>query len=164
MKISSFLLAIFFTFLTLASVGQTVEITILHTNDMHSRMLGFSPNSDYTPFSLNDDATRGGMARVKSIIDTVRARDEHVIVADAGDFLMGTVFQTLEPATGFQLRLMNTIGWDVVAIGNHEFDFGIDGLTDIITAARSLGDIPPLLLSTGAGASIFFPPALPITT
>lgn len=147
MKISSFLIAIFFTFLTLASVGQTVEITILHTNDMHSRMLGFSPNSDYTPFSLNDDATRGGMARVKSIIDTVRARDEHVIVADAGDFLMGTVFQTLEPATGFQLRLMNTIGWDVVAIGNHEFDFGIDGLTDIITAARSLGDIPPLLLS-----------------
>lgn len=147
MKISSFLSAVFFTLLTLSGVGQSVEITVLHTNDMHSRMLGFSPNSDYTPFSLNDDATRGGMARVKSIIDTVRAAEENVIVADAGDFMMGTVFQTLEPTTGFQLRLMKTMGWDVVAIGNHEFDFGIDGLSDIITAARSLGEIPPLLMS-----------------
>ena len=127
--------------------AQSTDITIIHTNDMHSRMLGFSPNSDYTPYSLNDDATRGGMARIKTIMDTIRSNEENVLLVDAGDFLMGTVFQTMEPQTGFQLRLMEKIGWDVVAIGNHEFDFGIDGLTDIITAANTLGEIPPLLLS-----------------
>lgn len=126
---------------------QATDITIIHTNDIHSRMLGFSPNSDYTPFSLNDDETRGGMARIKTIIDTIRNNDENVIMVDAGDFTMGTVFQTLETQTGFQLRLMNQIGWDVAAIGNHEFDFGIDGLTDIITSATLYGEIPQLLLS-----------------
>ena len=34
--------------------------TILHTNDMHSAFIGMGPEADYTPFKLNDDATRGG--------------------------------------------------------------------------------------------------------
>ena len=131
----------------LSAQQEPVHITILHTNDMHSRMLGFSPNSDYTPFRLNDDLTYGGMARMASMVDSVRAHEENVLLVDAGDFMMGTVFQTLEPTTGFQLRLMKKIGWDVVSIGNHEFDFGIDGLTDIITSAKKNGEIPPLVLS-----------------
>jgi 5'-nucleotidase len=42
--------------------------TILHTNDMHSAFIGMGPHSDYTPFTLNDDATRGGYARLASLI------------------------------------------------------------------------------------------------
>ena len=38
--------------------------TILHANDLHSNFLGLGPASDYTPFTLNDDATRGGYARL----------------------------------------------------------------------------------------------------
>ena len=34
--------------------------TILHTNDIHSNLIGMAPSSDYTPFTLNDDGTRGG--------------------------------------------------------------------------------------------------------
>jgi 5'-nucleotidase/UDP-sugar diphosphatase len=38
--------------------------TILHTNDLHSNLIGMAPASDYTPFTLNADATRGGFARL----------------------------------------------------------------------------------------------------
>lgn len=42
--------------------------TILHTNDLHSAFIGFGPAADYTPFTLNDDATRGGYARQATLI------------------------------------------------------------------------------------------------
>ena len=45
-----------------ALAGQ--KFTILHTNDWQSRVLGFGPNSEYTPASINDDETIGGMARL----------------------------------------------------------------------------------------------------
>src|SRR3972149_4355286 len=42
--------------------------TILHTNDLHSNFIGLSPAPDYTPFALNDDKTRGGFARLATLI------------------------------------------------------------------------------------------------
>ena len=129
------------------SKAQSTDITLLHTNDLHSRMLGYSPNSDYTPYSINDDPTVGGMARLATIADSIRRHADNVLLVDAGDFLMGTVFQTLETQSGFQLHLMKTMEYDVISIGNHEFDFGIDGLVEIIHAARAQGEIPPLVLS-----------------
>jgi 5'-nucleotidase/UDP-sugar diphosphatase len=42
--------------------------TILHTNDMHSSFIGMGPASDYTPFTLDDDKTRGGYARMAALI------------------------------------------------------------------------------------------------
>jgi 5'-nucleotidase/UDP-sugar diphosphatase len=42
--------------------------TILHTNDLHSNFIGMGPVADYTPFTLNDDATRGGYARLAGLI------------------------------------------------------------------------------------------------
>ena len=42
--------------------------TILHTNDMHSSFIGMSPAVNYTPFTLNDDKTRGGYARLAALI------------------------------------------------------------------------------------------------
>ena len=41
---------------------------ILHTNDMHASFIGMGPASDYTPFTLNDDTTRGGYARLAALI------------------------------------------------------------------------------------------------
>src|SRR6056300_1559069 len=110
--------------LLLVTFSQAQKITILHTNDMHSRLLGFAPSSEYTPFSLNDDNTRGGFARLAHLIKEKEAQNpEGTLVLDAGDFLMGTLFHTLETKKGFQLRLMKEMGYDLAAIGNHEFDF-----------------------------------------
>jgi 5'-nucleotidase / UDP-sugar diphosphatase len=128
--------------------GQAVKrITILHTNDMHSRLTGFAPESAYTPLSINDDRTRGGFARIATIIKREREnRGEATLVLDAGDFLMGTLFQSLEVSTGFQLRLMKKMGYDAVCLGNHEFDYGPGRLASIINSSVHNGEIPSLLL------------------
>jgi len=62
---------------------------ILHTNDMHSAFVGMGPAADYTPFTLNDDKTRGGYARLAAVI--VARRDARqaqgpVLTLDASDY------------------------------------------------------------------------------
>ena len=124
------------------------KITIIHTNDMHSRLTGYAPELAYSPLTVNDDKTVGGFARIATIIDREKKNSDGItLVLDAGDFLMGTLFQGLEPTTGFQLRLMKTMGYDAVCIGNHEFDFGPGKLASIINSGTSGGAIPPVLLS-----------------
>ncbi len=122
------------------------RIVILHTNDLHSRVTGFGPESSYSPLTINDDKTTGGFARIASIIENERNQNPGTtLVLDAGDFLMGTLFQHLEPATGFQLPLMKKMGYDAVCIGNHEFDFGPEKLADIISSSSRRGELPALL-------------------
>ncbi len=119
------------------------RITILHTNDIHSRLIGYAPESSYTPLTVNDDNTIGGFARIATIIKNEKQNNEGTtLVVDAGDFLMGTLFAGLEPETGFQLRLMKTLGYDAVAFGNHEFDYGPGKLAEIVNAAATKGEIP----------------------
>lgn len=131
--------------LSLPATGQ--KLTILHTNDLHSRLMGFSPETDYTPLTVNDDQTVGGLARIASLITEYRNKQpESLLVVDAGDFLMGTVFQTAEVETGFQLRLMKKMGYDVVSMGNHEFDFGVGQLSAIL-AQSAKEAVPQMVLS-----------------
>ena len=130
------------------SQTQGKRLTILHTNDLQSRLLGFAPNSDFTPLTINDDATVGGIARVANVIRNRKAvAPERTLVLDGGDWMMGTLFQTISTFEGAELRLMETIGYDAAVIGNHEFDFHCDGLADIIESALKHGDIPQLVLS-----------------
>ncbi len=124
------------------------ELIILHTNDLHSRLNGFSPEAAYTPTSIHDDSTRGGFARLASMIrEEKMANPNRVLALDAGDFLMGTLFHALELETGFQLPLMKKMGYDAVSIGNHEFDFGPGDLARIIQVSAEKDSIPDLLLS-----------------
>ncbi|MCX6333225.1 MAG: bifunctional UDP-sugar hydrolase/5'-nucleotidase [Bacteroidia bacterium] len=141
--------SIIFLFMLLSSLGAQTgkKITVLFTNDIHSRLIGYTPESSYIPLSVNDDNTIGGFARIATIIKNEKQNNEGTsLVVDAGDFLMGTLFTGLEPETGFQLRLMKTLGYDAVAIGNHEFDYGPGKLADIVNAAATKGEIPQLLL------------------
>ena len=54
--------------------GTPQKLLILHTNDIHSHLMGFAPEADYTPASPNDDTTRGGMARLAAAIGAPRRR------------------------------------------------------------------------------------------
>lgn len=124
------------------------KITILHTNDLHAHLEGFAPESDYSPLTVNNDKTVGGFARIATIIKREKESSEGTtLVVDAGDFLMGTLFQSLEVNNGFQLRLMKTMGYDLACLGNHEFDYGPEKLAAIISASVKNGEISPLLLS-----------------
>jgi 5'-nucleotidase / UDP-sugar diphosphatase len=124
--------------------------TILHTNDMHSNFLGMSPVSDYTPFTLGDDKTRGGYARIATLIaarKAARASQGPVLVLDAGDFSMGTAFAAASREVGGELQLMARMGYDATTFGNHEFDLGPDGAGKAIGVASRAGPIPAVLSS-----------------
>ena len=146
MKKPSFLIALLC--FCLSGVAQTEKkITILHTNDLHSRLAGYSPESAFSPLTVNDDKTAGGFARIAAILKDEKEKNSGTtLVLDGGDFLMGTLFQSLEVKTGFQLQLMKKMGYDVVCIGNHEFDYGPEKLADIVNASINRGGIPTVLL------------------
>jgi 5'-nucleotidase / UDP-sugar diphosphatase len=122
--------------------------TILHTNDMHSNLIGLGPATDYTPNILNDDKTIGGFARVATVIaERSKARQAQgpVLVLDAGDFSMGTAFGAASRETGSELQLMFQIGYDATTFGNHDFDLGPDGLGKTIGVAAKAGRIPAIV-------------------
>jgi len=124
--------------------------TILHTNDLHSSLIGMGPSSDYTPFTLGDDTTRGGWARLAGAIARrrqARKAQGPVLTLDAGDYSMGTPFGAATRETGGELRLLAHMGFDATTFGNHEFDLGPDGLARSIGVAAKAGRIPAVLPS-----------------
>jgi 5'-nucleotidase / UDP-sugar diphosphatase len=131
-----------------AATDGKKTFTILHTNDLHSAFIGMGPASDYTPFTLNDDQTTGGYARIATLIATrrrARAREGPVLVLDAGDFSMGTPFAAASREIGGELQLMSRMGYDATTFGNHEFDLGPDGLGKAIGVASRAAPIPAVL-------------------
>ena len=143
-----YVLLLLFFLLSVSSYSQSgKKIVILHTNDLHSRLTGYAPESEYSPLTIKDDNTTGGFARIATIIKNEKEQKTGTtLVIDAGDFLMGTLFHYLEPTTGFQLRLMKEMDYDVACLGNHEFDFGPEKLSEIINSSVRAGEIPSLLL------------------
>lgn len=124
------------------------DFTIIQTTDLHSHFLGFSPNIDYTPNTINDDATVGGFARIATVINDIKkSRKNPVLLLDSGDFLMGSVFHLLCREEAFELRLMKKMGYDVITLGNHEFDLYPDGLARIIRAAQKYNALPAIVAS-----------------
>jgi 5'-nucleotidase/UDP-sugar diphosphatase len=133
-----------------AAAADKLTFTILHTNDLHSNFIGLGPASDYTPFSIGDDKTLGGYARLSALI---RQRKEArqalgpVLILDDGDYSMGTAFGGATRETGAELQLLFRMGYDATTFGNHEFDFGPDGLGQSIGVAAEAGRVPAILAS-----------------
>ena len=124
--------------------------TILHTNDLHSNFIGMAPASDYSPFTLNDDATQGGFARLAALIakrKEARKDQGPVLVLDAGDYSMGTAFAAATRETGGELQLLSRIGFDATTFGNHDFDLGPDGTAQSIEVAAKAGQVPAVVAS-----------------
>lgn len=92
------------------------RLVILHTNDTHSQI---DP----------DRSDRGGVARRKVVIDSVRAAEPNTILIDAGDAVQGTLFFTLFRGA-VEDSLMNLLGYDIQILGNHEFDNGMEELAE----------------------------------
>ncbi len=98
------------------------SLTVLHTNDWHSRI---------DPFPDNDPkyAGQGGAARRAALIDQIRKEQDHVLLLDAGDIFQGTPYFNFyggEP----EFKLMSAMGYDAATLGNHDFDNGIEGLVN----------------------------------
>lgn len=105
------------------------SVVILFTNDLHSQIEPIGKDETY-------NADRGGVARIKVLVDSVKAAEKAVIVADAGDFVQGTYYFTCLNGD-VEMMVQKEIGYDVRTIGNHEFDKKIPGLQRIL----SLNDV-----------------------
>lgn len=134
--------------INLSLFADEKRLTIIHTNDLHSHILGFSPRIDYTPNSTGDDSTLGGYARIATFVKNIKQdRQNPVLWLDAGDFSMGTLFHLPIRETGFELNIMKDMGMDVTTIGNHEFDLKPNGLAEILNSALINGSIPEIVSS-----------------
>lgn len=144
-------ISIFLMVLLLSTSGIAAEklLTIIHTNDMHSHFQGFSPEIDYRPFKVNEDKTLGGWARVATVIaNTRKEKSNPVLVVDAGDFTMGSLFHMLNREEAFELRLLKAMGYDAVTLGNHEFDLKPAGLAAALRAAKAKDGLPPIVFAS----------------
>ncbi len=95
------------------------KLTILHTNDVHSRIKPFP--SDGGRF-----AGMGGAAKRAALIKQVRAQEKNVLLLDSGDIFQGTPFFNYFGGE-LEFKLMSQMNYDVATLGNHDFDAGIDG-------------------------------------
>ncbi len=107
-------------------------LTILHTNDFHDR---------FEPINGNDgtcdeeqaaaDECFGGVARLKTAIDAARAEATNPILLDAGDQYQGSLLYTLHKGA-MSAEFMPQLGYDAMAVGNHEFDDGPEGMVALL--------------------------------
>ncbi|UCH65471.1 MAG: 5'-nucleotidase C-terminal domain-containing protein [Ignavibacterium sp.] len=125
---------------TNVTIAQGDVLTILHFNDSHSSL------SPLGPRTANLEGTQGGMARVASIVGMTQATEENVLLLHAGDVSIGDLFFTKYFAAA-ELQLMNSLGFEAMAVGNHEFDLTPDALLGGLQASFAPGEGFPLLSS-----------------
>ena len=96
------------------------QITILHTNDVHSHIDPFPADDPRNP-------NMGGVARRAALIETIRQDAKNVLLLDAGDIFQGTPYFNYYGGE-LEFKLMSIMKYDLSTIGNHDFDNGIPGL------------------------------------
>lgn len=114
------------------------ELNILHTNDFHSRVEAINKfDSTCSAEEAGKNECFGGVARMKTAIDSRKAelKDANVLVLDAGDQFQGSLFYTTYKSAPIA-EFMNGMGYDAMAIGNHEFDDGPEELARFIDALK----------------------------
>ena len=127
---------------SVASVASAdYQLTILHTNDFHSR---FEPVSKYDSGCGAEDNAEGkcfgGTARLVTGIAAARARSNNSILVDGGDQFQGSLFYTYYKGA-VAAEMMNKLGYDGMTVGNHEFDDGPEVLRGFMDAV----DFPILM-------------------
>lgn len=100
--------------------SNRVKIVILHTNDVHSHIDPFPDNDPKYP-------GLGGVERRAALIKKIRAEEKNVILLDAGDIFQGTPYFNMYGGE-VEMKLMTQMGYDASAIGNHDFDGGLENL------------------------------------
>ena len=104
---------------------KSYQLTVLHTNDVHSRL---------DPFPMDGGINQGlgGVAARAEIIEKIRKEEEQVLLLDAGDIFQGTAYFNFykgEP----EIKAMSVMKYDAAAIGNHDFDAGLENLATQLT-------------------------------
>ena len=113
------------------------NVTILFTHDLHSHLL---------PSAEDDGGEFGGYARLMTVISQQKSLYPNAVLVDAGDFAMGSLFQSAYATSAIELRMMGAMGYDATTFGNHEFDYLPQGLVSMLNAAVKSGDRLPQIV------------------
>ncbi|GGC07545.1 bifunctional metallophosphatase/5'-nucleotidase [Cellulomonas carbonis] len=117
---------------------RTAEVTVMGTTDLHGNVFNWDyfRDAEYTDSAGNDV----GLAKISTLVDQVRAEKgaDSTLLVDAGDTIQGTslayYYAKVDPITeGSEHPMataMNAIGYDAAALGNHEFNYGLDLLRE----------------------------------
>jgi len=115
-----------------ALVGQDVRLTIIHTSDIHSRLLPYDFDPSFTDNGLglaDGMGSYGGIARIATIVNRERAKAGRVLHLDSGDCFQGAIiFNQYEGEA--EVRLLSALGTNAAVIANHEFDLGAQNLAN----------------------------------
>jgi len=102
------------------------ELVILHTNDVHGRLVSFAEG----------DAELGGLARLATVVEDIRNQyGKSVLLLDGGDMIHGTNVVNLFQGRS-AIEVMNAIGYDAMTLGNHDFNYGQDVLKERMADAK----------------------------
>ena len=120
--------------LSLSSVqaSSPKKVEVIFTHDLHSHLDSYRVAS---PKGIEDV---GGVSRLATVIKTQRQKHPDTLVVDAGDFSMGTLYQTLYERQATELNFLQELGFDATTLGNHEFDYGDKALAKMLTKAKKL--------------------------
>ncbi len=139
--ITRFLTSVAALGLTAGMAAADYKLTILHTNDFHSR---FEPINKYDSGCGAEDNAEGkcfgGSARLVTAVKDARARAENSILVDGGDQFQGSLFYTYYKGK-VAAEFMNKLGYDAMTVGNHEFDDGPEVLAGFVDSV----DFPILM-------------------
>lgn len=104
------------------------KLTVLHTNDQHSRIEPFDSSYSRNP-------NQGGFARRATLIQQIRNQEKNVLLLDAGDIFQGTPYFNFYGGE-LEFKLMSMMGYDAATMGNHDFDNGLDGFLKALPNAK----------------------------
>lgn len=131
--IYSLAVLLLFTLSLSAQQGKTgaleKQLFILHTSDTHSRIEPVSPKA------ADKYAGMGGAVRRVGVVKDFRGKHPDMLLLDCGDISQGTPYYNLFQGE-LEVKMMNLMGYDAMAIGNHEFDFGLDNMARLFRMAR----------------------------
>lgn len=108
------------------SAKKPNELVILHTNDTHSQI---------EPIRSGRGNGLAGVDRRGEYFEKVKKENKNVLILDAGDWNQGTPYYTMFKGD-MEMELMNALGYDVVCLGNHEFDNGQEDLARRLAQAK----------------------------
>lgn len=112
------------------SAQRIKDLTVLHTNDTHSLV------EPVGKLDVNkEQADKGGYVRRAALVKELREKDSELLLFDCGDFSQGSPYYNMFQGE-VEIRLMNEMRYDAGAIGNHEFDFGLDNMARLFRIAK----------------------------
>ena len=117
------ILSFFTLFLSFLSHAEIKELTILHTNDLHSHLF------PHIETWISETREVGGFANLATLVKREKAANSDTIYIDSGDYFSGPYVSTLTKGKAV-INSMNLLGLDAACIGNHEFDHGWDNMLE----------------------------------